>query len=285
MRAIGQLQGESFARVFSDYLYVQGIDNQVEQEVSGAWTLWIHGEDQLEEARTMLAAYQSNPNDPKYRQDARAADNLRLEEEKKNEAFAKRMRDGSTLFRRLAAYGLGPVTLGLIIACGIVFAISWSGTRFPIDLLSISQEDIFHGQIWRLFTPMLLHFGLLHFIFNMLWLRDLGSMIEARFSGRYLLIFVLIISALSNTAQYLLSGPNFGGMSGVVYGLFGFIWMRGKYDPSSGVYLHPTTVTMMIIWFFLCFTGMVGQIANTVHAVGLVVGGLWGLVSSRLRNF
>jgi len=69
-------------------------------------------------------------------------------------------------------------------------------------------------------------------------------------------------------------------MSGVVYGLLGYIWMRGKFDPGSGLYLHPTTLTMMIIWFFACFTPIVPHVANAAHAGGLVMGIAWGYLSS-----
>ena len=65
-------------------------------------------------------------------------------------------------------------------------------------------------------------------------------------------------------------------MSGVVYGLLGYIWMRGKFDPGSGLYLHPSTVTMMIIWFFACFTPIIPNVANAAHAAGLVIGIAWG---------
>jgi GlpG protein len=38
----------------------------------------------------------------------------------------------------------------------------------------------------------------------------------------------------------------------------------------------------MVIWFFLCFTGLVGNIANTVHAVGFGVGMAWGYLAARV---
>ena len=130
---------------------------------------------------------------------------------------------------------------------------------------------------------MFLHFGILHIAFNMLWLRDLGSMIEARKTSWLLLVMILVLAGTSNVAQYMVSGPNFGGMSGVVYGLLGFIWMQGRFNPTSKLSLQPQTVTFMIAWFFLCLSGLMGPIGNTAHAVGLGVGVAWGFLDAHVR--
>jgi GlpG protein len=61
-------------------------------------------------------------------------------------------------------------------------------------------------------------------------------------------------------------------MSGVVFGLFGYVWMMSKFAPFSGYVIAPANVAMMVIWFFICLTGAVGHIANWVHGVGLAVG-------------
>ena len=68
-------------------------------------------------------------------------------------------------------------------------------------------------------------------------------------------------------------------MSGVVYGLFGYVWMKGKYDPGEGMFLHPSTIMIMLFWFAFCFVGPM-NIANGAHAGGLAVGTLWGYLSS-----
>jgi GlpG protein len=95
------------------------------------------------------------------------------------------------------------------------------------------------------------------------------------------LLLVVVIGIGSNLGQtYIGNSPAFGGMSGVVYGLLGYIWVRGKCDPASGLYLHPSTVVMMLVWFFACLTGMIGHIANAAHGVGLVMGMAWGYLSS-----
>jgi GlpG protein len=90
------------------------------------------------------------------------------------------------------------------------------------------------------------------------------------------------MGVLSNLGQYFADGPGFGGMSGVVYGLLGYIWMRGKFDPGSGLFLHPTTVVMMLICLAFGYTHYL-QIANTAHSVGLGVGVVWGFLAARLR--
>jgi GlpG protein len=95
-------------------------------------------------------------------------------------------------------------------------------------------------------------------------------------------MLVLVIAAASNMGQFLMSGPLFGGMSGVVYGLLGYTWIRGKYDPSSGLFVHPQTVTLMIVWFFVCLVGLVGHVANTAHGVGFAVGITWGFISAKI---
>jgi GlpG protein len=117
----------------------------------------------------------------------------------------------------------------------------------------------------------------------MWWLLDLGTAIERRFSSRYVLLLVLVIASLSNLAEYVFNTPSFGGMSGVVFGLFGFIWMRGKFDPNAGIFMPRQTVILLMIWFVICLSGFL-PIANYAHAGGLFVGGLWGYVSALMAN-
>ncbi len=292
---IGHLANEAAARTFGDYLLVQGIENRVEQQPEEGWAIWVNEEDQLEGAARLLADFQSNPADPKYQEKAQSAANLRAAREKEQEAWRKRVLDRRHLFRPLNAYGVGPLTLALILGSVAVFILSGFGhdlnrvrSLFITNYWENGQfiqwnpglPEIRNGQIWRIFTPIFIHFDFLHIFFNMLWLRVLGSMIEGRQSSWHLALLVVVIAACSNVAEFYIGRtPSFGGMSGVVYGLFGYIWLRGKFDPASGLYLHSSTVIMMIVWFFICFTGVL-PIANTIHAVGLGIGLAWGYLSS-----
>jgi membrane associated rhomboid family serine protease len=131
------------------------------------------------------------------------------------------------------------------------------------------------SQPWRLLTPVLVHFGFLHILFNALWLRDLGRVIEARHGTLYLGSFVLVSGVLSNVAQFeITESPMFGGLSGVVYGLLGLIWLGGKLRPRLGYGLTRATVQFMLLWLAMGFLGNFG-VANYCHLGGLVVGMAW----------
>lgn len=292
MRLIGQLADEAAARTFADYLYAQGIENQVEAQKGEGWAVWINDEDKIELAANLLRAFRENPADPKYQAKAKEAAERREEESKDLARYRKKIRDRRYLFRPLTEYGFGPLTFVLIVLSVVVAILSNFGKNrealqpfFIVDpntfIPGAGIAQLLHGELWRPITPIFIHFGPLHIIFNMLWLRDLGSMIEGRQTTWHLLALVLVIGICSNVGQFYWTGNlYFGGMSGVVYGLLGYIWIRGKFDPGSGVYLHPSTVTMMIIWFFACFTPLIPHVANTAHAVGLVMGMAWGYLSS-----
>ncbi len=62
----------------------------------------------------------------------------------------------------------------------------------PAALLMKINDKIDAGQIWRLFTPALLHGGLLHIVFNMYALFSFGVSLERYFGhGRFFLLYVL----------------------------------------------------------------------------------------------
>jgi GlpG protein len=305
MRQIGTLPDEQQARRFQDYLLARGMKSMVEAD-DEAWLVWIHDEDQVEPAREELAQFTADPEGETYIAAAEAAKHLRKVEAKRNEQAKKRSVDVRQQWRRPLASRCR-VTYGLIYISVIVTVLSTTWQNFPktgdkhepiIRALSIASfeiqgntmrwdglADLGDGQVWRMFTPMFLHFSIFHIFFNMYMLRIFGTAIEIRRGAWRYLGIVLLIAAVSNLGQYGAGrlyqygfdfiprgGPNFGGMSGVVYGLFGYIWMKSRFDPGSGFFMPPNLVVWLIAWFFICMTGAVGNIANTAHGVGLGVG-------------
>lgn len=145
--------------------------------------------------------------------------------------------------------------------------------------------SIASGEIWCLLTPAWLHFGVLHIVFNALWVWLLGRVVECRFG---VVIYVLLFSLTAITAnvlQYGISGNvAFGGLSGVVYGLFGFVAVRQWLSKGAEYYLPKSLYGFMAAWLVLGFAGVIdlfidGGIANMAHAGGLLAGLILGGLS------
>jgi GlpG protein len=152
------------------------------------------------------------------------------------------------------------------------------------------MPEIDAGQLWRLVTPIFMHFSIAHILFNMWMLYDLGTLIERQMGSRWFVLLVLAIALPSNFAQYLCgpTGGVFGGMSGVVFGLFGYAWIRGRLDPTCGLYLRPDVVFWIMAWFGLCALGgtfNVGNVANWAHGGGLAAGVAIGYLAYRRKLF
>lgn len=185
----------------------------------------------------------------------------------------------------LSRVPLGRMTASFILVCVAIAIISWMGDAQIIRsalMISMSREglpEIISGQWWRLFTPALLHFGIIHLVFNMLWLKTLGSAIEYSRGIAFFLQLTFVSAILSNLLQWYFKGPMFGGMSGVVYAFLGFMWMAKTFNPNEEFSLPKQDVTIMIGWFVLCLTGLLGPIANFAHAGGLVLGMIAGIGS------
>ncbi len=294
MRKIGSLPNEEQARTFEDYLLTLGVRGQVDSS-GETWAVWIQDEDDVERGKQELADFVHAPQDSRFAKAAANASKIRNQQAKERKQASKRVVDVRQQWQRPMASRC-PATFGLIIisvivAFGTELGDKRDGLMSQLSIASFDANgrweglsDIQSGQVWRLVTPIFIHFGFLHILFNMMWLRDLGSMIESRRGTLSFLLLLLVIAVLSNFAQFWMNGPHFGGMSGVVFGLFGYIWMKSRFEPESGFYMHPNIVFLMIAWFLLCTTGAAGAIANYAHGVGLAAGMAFGYGPSLWRR-
>lgn len=293
MRHIGHLPDQGQGRSFGDFLVAKGIRNEIEAEADGSSLIWIVEDDQLAEAQVWLEKFRANPVGAEFRNAATLAAKTRKTEAEEQAQYQRRVRSRKSLFVKFGGYGVGVLTYALIGICVVVAFYSKFGSNEDwVRQLFISDpgktangflpDVLQHGEFWRLLTPVFLHFGWLHLLFNMMWLFQLGCMIEARQGPLHLLLLVVVTGVFSNLAQYLIGGPQFGGMSGVVYALAGYVWMRGKHDRASGLFLDQQSVTILLVWLVVCFTGFVGSVANFAHLAGLVSGMAIGRVSAYL---
>ncbi len=291
MRKVANFDQEKRALRFWDYLKKQGIDStleKVESDKNSRWEIWVEDEDLLGQAFLYLDEFSNNPEDEKF------TTNLKThKEDKQKDSFAPRGFKQFNLREKWRTHDRSPgtMTLSLIITSVAVFLLSGMGNNAEIvKAFFISQSndnqlnEIFSGEIWRAFTPIFIHFSLWHIFFNMYWLYEFGGQIEKIKGAKFLISFILLIALASNLSQFFTSGHEFGGMSGVVYGLFGYIWVKTRLGPAEGFRLDPLVAILMFGFFLLCFTGVLGGIANWAHAGGLLVGLAWGYGSALRWN-
>lgn len=184
-------------------------------------------------------------------------------------------------------------------------AYDWVVLKIKGEDTSAAEGPLFsrirQGQIWRLFSPCILHSDLLHILFNMLWLWYLGRPVEQRIGPLRTLLLTLVAGIGSNTMQYFMSGPFFIGYSGVITALAGFIWVRERIAPWEGYPLNRSTILFLLFFISAIFGLQVVSfciqiftnynfappIANTAHIVGALIGAYLGrfpYFSQRVRR-
>ena len=285
MRQAGTIATKQDAQRFADYLLSLGITSKVEPSAD-QWAIWIHDENQIPKSREELEQFSRDPADVRYKAAETKAREVRRDSEQKKRQAQRNYVDVRNLWAN--PWHRRPVTMALIVASVLVFL---NGT-LPQYLVISTQEralpEVEAGEVWRLVTPIFWHpGGFLHILFNMFMLYELGTLVERRLGSVRYLLMVLMIAVVSNLAQFVMQGPAFGGMSGVVYGLFGYAWIRGRLDPTSGLYLRPDVVYWMIGVFVICAVGIIGHVANWAHGGGLATGAVLGYLSytiGRLRR-
>ncbi len=289
MRQAGTITDKQDATRLSDYLIAEGIPNKVEP-VGEAWAIWIRDENQLERGREELARFQAEPHDPRYKEAASVAKQVRREAEKKQKQAQRNFHDMRNV--RASPWRRTPVTMGLIVISVLVFLNVFEMLGLRDDYLYLSMTDdpsnalpeIRRGQLWRLITPIFMHATVWHLVFNMYWLYQFGTLVERVIGSWRLVALVLLTALVSDVLQFAMQGPFFLGMSGVVYGLFGYAWIRGQLDPTSGLWLRPDVVFIMLAVFALCITGVIGNVANWAHGGGLASGAALGYLAFTIQQ-
>ena len=260
---------------FIQFLKSQSIGHRINEE-SGQQVIWVEGEQQATLVREALANW---PFDEDSSYDVPATYNLQ------------------SLFSPVALIGKlnraflrAPVSFSLILACILVSSISLLGAQpqrvailfYPMldasDLLPLFASIDSPVKILRSLSPMLLHFGELHLVFNMMWLWYFGRQLESAQPRWLIIILILLFSFAGNTAQYLTSGyNNFGGMSGVIYGLVGYTWIVHTLMPRSNLHINNKMFVAFVIALVAMKVFASSWVANAAHLGGVVAGLLAGM--------
>lgn len=152
---------------------------------------------------------------------------------------------------------------------------------------SAGWESLLTAQVWRWFTPVFLHFSVMHIAFNLAVSAEFGRRVERGVGSVGFALIVLVTGWASNIGQYLISGnPLFGGLSGVGYGLLGYVLVRHRLQPGDPAWhVHMGFAWSLLIFLVIFSTGVTEpfglHVANAAHWVGLGSGALLGWLAAQ----
>lgn len=263
---------QSPAHLLANYLTSQGISASVVQDEK-EFVVVLDDAVHLDRAKRIAEDFLTNPTHPKYQQAAwDSGKNVQLAPSGSGFSMGNIIEDAIK----------APFTSIVFLLCVAVYVLSLLGLFAPIaqhllmQPFSVLSEN---HEWWRLLGPAFIHFSALHIIFNLLWWGMLGAKIERTLGVSMLLIVFLVSAAISNAAQALFSEPVqanlylFGGLSGVVYAVMGFVWWLGWLRPSWGLSLPNSIVGFMLVWLVLGYADILWvNMANAAHTAGLISG-------------
>jgi GlpG protein len=306
MRCLGQINNRKEAEKFVAYCLTEGITTQVEPVPDSVdqWEIWVRDEDRLNQAIGLLAEFEKNPADPKYHTAIQHANAVLQERAKQRQALAQNIRKVRYQSHAMSDRRIPPLTLTLLIlSCLVSIANNFGRPSVSNEIgQSISRQlgfvdftgpnavkqksgrldplaDIKKGQIWRLITPIFIHLSTIHLAFNAIGLVVLGRIVERWLGTGLYAMFILVAAVFPNLLQALappslMGSPLFGGISGVVYALFGLVWMRSVLNPMLGIRVPFIYVALMILPIVIGISGAIPgwNHAELCHLGGLVIG-------------
>ena len=125
-----------------------------------------------------------------------------------------------------------------------------------------------HGEWWRIFTPMFLHYGPFHLAMNMYSLYFAGSILES-IIGRWRFLLLYVVSGLAGSAGAFLWSPDSIGVgaSGAIFGVLGALFvLERRGNISTGGQIAGLILINLVFTFAL----------SSFISVGAHVGGLIG---------
>jgi GlpG protein len=273
MKRITQFNNPRMAQAFVDYMATQGVSLQIEQDQH--YVVLLEDESKAEMVENELRQFVSDPYHARYQAASWQSGTMESGLHYPRNRLIGHLRERA-----------GPLTLTLMVICVAVFILMQIvGDEQVLAWMAWPADIVQDFQLWRWFSHALLHFSLLHILFNLMWWWYLGGAVEKRLGSGKLFVIALISALLSGFVQAKFSGIWFGGLSGVVYALMGYCWLRGERDPESGIFLERGLMAFAILWLIMGYFDMFGlAIANGAHLAGLLVGLAMAFVDTRHRR-
>ncbi len=167
----------------------------------------------------------------------------------------------------------------------------------PADIVAImfgmsGADPVFGlGRWWTVLSAGWLHGSILHIVFNMMWVRDLGPVVAEIYGGARLAIIYMVSSAagfvLSSVLGHLpfvvpiIGGANRTlGASAGICGLLGALLHYGNRGGSRMIRSHAISCAVMIL-----ISGfLLARVDNSAHLGGFVGGYLTSVILDPLKR-
>lgn len=149
----------------------------------------------------------------------------------------------------------------------------------PIILLQFGAKDpvgLANHEIWRFITPVFVHIGIIHFLFNSFALYIIGFQLECVLGPIWFLVIYLASGIFGNITSSLFTVSVSAGASGALFGLLGagyylervigqrFKEITGRKAPR-GIYFGMVLLN-------IAFGFLIPGIDNAAHIGGLIAG-------------
>ncbi|EGL81714.1 Rhomboid family protein [Caldalkalibacillus thermarum TA2.A1] len=187
-------------------------------------------------------------------------------------------------FNKVFHYGKPYLTISFLVINVFIFMfLEWVGSSTdPQTLITYGAKWnplIIEGEYWRLVTPMFLHIGIWHLMFNSLALYFLGGAVE-RIFGSFRFLWIYMFAGISGTLASFAFTPNLAaGASGAIFGCFGALLYFGLKRRN----LFFRTIGMDII-FILIFNLAIGFIIPMIDNYGHIGGLIGGFLAAAMVN-
>ncbi|MDC9589104.1 rhomboid family intramembrane serine protease GlpG [Xenorhabdus sp. XENO-10] len=266
---VTSISNPRLAQAFIDYMATQDIHLTMRlNNESSPVELWLEDDNQLNRVEQELHHFTRDPFHERYQaaswQTGKPASSFKYH----NSLNLQTLKSQS-----------GPLTIAITMLCILVYLwITMTSIPDVMNWLAWPTNSDQYLELWRWISPALLHFSLTHILFNLALWWYFGSQVEQKIGSSKLFEITIVSAFFSGWAQSLFSGANFGGLSGVVYALIGYVWLTGEMSPKRGISAPRGLIAISIIWLLVGYLNLFSlNIANTAHISGLIIGLLMGL--------
>ncbi len=311
MRYLAEVEGKQRAESFVAWLITKAIDTHIEQSRTREqlWEIWIRDEDKLAQAKQELSEFESNSSDPKYAAAIETARQIIKTKQAAVQTAAKNVRPvryrGASPAQAVSG-PLPPLTLTIILSCIVISLLSnftKPGMNSKLGLQIIDKmffvsplayeasgqdptASLKRGEFWRIITPIFMHGDPIHLFMNMLGLIALGRITERLIGTPRYGLMILILGILPMLLACLMplkwdGSPFTVGISGVIYGLAGYLWLISSQRPDLGFRVPDVLIIFMLLFIVLGFAGLFHGVSHWAHLGGFLSGLALALMERR----